>query len=240
MARIRTIKPDFWVDEKVVELSAYARLLFIGLWNFADDDGRMVYSPKKIKMQIFPSDNLDILAVFDEIRRDSMITIYAVDNTEYLQVNQFHKHQKIDKRTPSKLPPPPNNTESPIDSPTPPDGMEGIKEGNGMDQGNKTPLASNEKISFSADGHWENISHAQRTAWERAYPALSLDAELARAASWILANPKNRKKNYARYLTNWLSRAQDTAPRVVGKPGKLASVVNALERMSGPKTESSH
>ena len=30
MARIRTIKPDFWTDEKVVELSAFARLLFIG------------------------------------------------------------------------------------------------------------------------------------------------------------------------------------------------------------------
>ena len=53
MARIRTIKPDFWSDEKIVELTPWARLLFIGLWNFSDDDGRMPFSPKKIKMLVF-------------------------------------------------------------------------------------------------------------------------------------------------------------------------------------------
>ncbi len=108
MARIRSIKPEFWVDEKVVELSFPARLLFIGLWNFADDDGRMAYSPKKIKMQIFPADNLDLSELFGEIRRASLIDIYTVDNTEYLHIKNFAKHQKVDKRTPSKLPSPPN------------------------------------------------------------------------------------------------------------------------------------
>ena len=118
MARIRSIKPDFWTDEKVVELSFPARLLFIGLWNFADDDGRMVYSPKKIKMQIFPADNLNISELFGEIRRESMFNIYLIDGIEYLQIVNFKNHQKIDKRTPSKIPecnqtmqPPPNSPE---------------------------------------------------------------------------------------------------------------------------------
>lgn len=114
MARIRSIKPDFWTDEKVVELSAFARLLFIGLWNFADDEGRMAYSPKKIKMQIFPADTLDISELFGEIRGENLVEIYSVDNTEYLQITHFSKHQKIDKRTPSKLPP---NPDSPPESP---------------------------------------------------------------------------------------------------------------------------
>lgn len=105
MARIRTIKPDFWTDEKVVELSAFARLLFIGLWNFADDEGRMVYSEKKIKMQIFPSDDLNISELFGEIRGKKMVTVYKSDNIEYLQIVGFPKHQKIDKRNKSKLPP---------------------------------------------------------------------------------------------------------------------------------------
>ena len=64
MARIRTIKPEFWTDEKIVELSAFARLLFIGLWNFADDAGRMEFSAKRLKMQIFPADDVDISALF--------------------------------------------------------------------------------------------------------------------------------------------------------------------------------
>ena len=104
MARIRSIKPDFWVDEKIVTLSFAARLLFIGLWNFADDDGRMVYSPHKIKMQIFPADSLDISELFGEIRRESLVVVYKVGEIEYLQILHFSRHQKIDKRSPSKLP----------------------------------------------------------------------------------------------------------------------------------------
>ena len=106
MARIRSVKPEFWSDEKIVELSAFARLLFIGLWNFSDDSGRMIFSPKRIKMQIFPADNLDISQLLGEIRGALLITIYSIDNIEYLQINGFAKHQKIDKRTASKIPPP--------------------------------------------------------------------------------------------------------------------------------------
>jgi hypothetical protein len=75
-------------------------------------------------------------------------------------------------------------------------------------------LASSAKIALSANGLWENISVEIRSAWERAHPAVNLDTELAKAAAWILANPKNVKKNYAKFLTNWLARSQDRAPRV--------------------------
>ena len=112
MARIRSIKPEFWTDEKVVELSPFARLLFIGLWNFADDEGRMIYSPTRIKLQILPADSADISELLGEILGKSLITVYAVDGIEYLQVNGFSEHQKIDKRSASKLPSPPNPAES--------------------------------------------------------------------------------------------------------------------------------
>lgn len=135
MARIRTIKPDFWTDEKIVELSPFARLLFIGLWNFADDEGRMPYSIRKIKMQIFPSDHTDLSGEFGEIRGASLIEIYTFENVEYLQINNFSKHQKIDKRSNSKYPPPP---ESPRFTPTEGNGMEGKgREGNGVKPSSK-------------------------------------------------------------------------------------------------------
>lgn len=106
MARIRTIKPDFWTDEKVVELSAFARLLFIGLWNFADDEGRMEYSPKRIKMQILPADSAEIPRLMEELSALGLIAIYSVENIDYLQIAGFAKHQKVDKRSPSRHPPP--------------------------------------------------------------------------------------------------------------------------------------
>lgn len=39
MARIRTIKPEFWEDEDIGKLPIPCRLFFIGCWNFADDYG---------------------------------------------------------------------------------------------------------------------------------------------------------------------------------------------------------
>lgn len=143
MARIRTIKPEFWVDESIVELSFPARLLFIGLWNFADDEGRLVYSPKKIKMQIFPADSVDISALIGEIEGESLITIYVVDSKEYMQINSFAKHQKIDKRANSKLPSPPV-------TPNPPESQLRIKEGI-KDQGSRIKESLVGENKFSDD-----------------------------------------------------------------------------------------
>lgn len=132
MARIRTIKPEFWTDEKIVELSPLARLLFIGLWNFADDEGRMVHSATRIKLQILPADTAEISALLGEIRGKKLIDVYVIGETEYLQVVNFGLHQKIDKRTRSKYPP---NPDTPPESPRIPttdqgrdQGKEGIKE----------------------------------------------------------------------------------------------------------------
>lgn len=134
MARIRTIKPDFWTDEKVVELSAFARLLFIGLWNFADDEGRMECSPKRIKMQILPADSAEVPRLLDELRRFDLIDIYAVDGVEYLQIQGFAKHQKIDKRSASKYPKRPAGSAVPADSPRIPPTEGNGMEGNGREE----------------------------------------------------------------------------------------------------------
>lgn len=134
MARIRSIKPTFWTDEKVVETSPWARLLFIGTWNFCDDEGRMEYSPKRLKMQIFPGDSVEVGELVGELVEKKQVFIYDVDGKQYLQVVNFQKHQHVDKRMPSKYPAPrdvpPNSAELPGKS----QGREGKgMEGNGMD-----------------------------------------------------------------------------------------------------------
>lgn len=155
MARIRSIKPEIWTDEKFVELSPLARLLFIGLWNFADDEGRMEFSATRIKLQILPADPADISALLGEIRGKDMVMIYEVDGKEYLQVTKFSKHQKVDKRNPSKYPAPrdvpPNPAEFPRISPPEGKGREGIKEGNGKIPASrrspKTPIPDDYTVS---------------------------------------------------------------------------------------------
>ncbi|WP_095064339.1 DnaT-like ssDNA-binding domain-containing protein [Pseudomonas sp. Irchel s3f19] len=101
MARIRTIKPEFWTSEQVMECSAMARLLFIGIWNFCDDAGNHPMSPKTIKALVFPGDDITALAVeglLAELVSNRLITIYEAASKQYLHVNGWH-HQKIDRPT---------------------------------------------------------------------------------------------------------------------------------------------
>ena len=74
------------------------------------------------------------------------------------------------------------------------------------------------KLSFDdVKGEFLNLN-GELGRWRAAYPAIHIETEIAKAAVWLMANPKNRKSNYARFLANWLSRAQDRAPRSQSPP----------------------
>lgn len=105
MARIRTIKPDIWIDEKFVALSLPARLLFIGTWNFADDDGNLERNAIKLKMQIFPGDSFDCEPLIIELISNGRLTEYHNGGSIYLHINNFAKHQVINRRSKPILPP---------------------------------------------------------------------------------------------------------------------------------------
>lgn len=144
MARIRTIKPEFWSSEQVVECSAMARLLFIGLWNFCDDAGIHPTAEKTIKMRVFPGDDIStesIRRLIDELSSKGLIDLYEVEGVEYLMVTGWDKHQKVERPS-YKYPSPPTerrkrnshstNDRRTIDARHPPEGKEGNgKEGNG-------------------------------------------------------------------------------------------------------------
>lgn len=62
-------------------------------------------------------------------------------------------------------------------------------------------------------------------AWRAAYPAIDVTRELRAAASWAVANPKNRKSNWQRFLVNWLARAQDRARPAKLSPREMAAQI---------------
>lgn len=99
MARIRTIKPEFWTSHQVAECSPTARLLFIGMWNFCDDSGIHPGNEVRLKMEVFPADNFsrnEIIAMLNELEKAKLIEVYNVEEQEYWRVTGW-KHQKIDK-----------------------------------------------------------------------------------------------------------------------------------------------
>ena len=106
MARIRTIKPDFWTDGNMVRLSPFARLLYIGMWNFTlCDHGHVADDAMKLKLQILPMDNVDIEALLGEIMAQGRVTrIVSPEGRTYLHVTRFEDHQKIDPRWKTRCP----------------------------------------------------------------------------------------------------------------------------------------
>ncbi|HMW57593.1 hypothetical protein [Accumulibacter sp.] len=101
MARIRTIKPEFWASEQIMDCSPNARLLFIGMWNFCDDAGIHPASPKTLKAEIFPSDDISASKVEDlvgELIAQGLLERYEVAERPYWVVTGWH-HQRIDQPT---------------------------------------------------------------------------------------------------------------------------------------------
>lgn len=112
MARIRSIKPSMWTDERFINLGRDARLLFIGMVSHADDDGRLVASAPALIGAIFPHDDVTVRAVEkwrNEIATTGLVTLYIVGRGTYAALPGWGKHQRIQKRFPSTLPDPPES-----------------------------------------------------------------------------------------------------------------------------------
>lgn len=93
MARARNIKPGFFTNEDLVELDFATRLLFAGLWTVADREGRLQDRPKKIKIDVFPADNLDIDAMLQALHDAKFIQRYEVNGQKFIQISSWDKHQ---------------------------------------------------------------------------------------------------------------------------------------------------
>jgi hypothetical protein len=106
MARIRTIKPEFWTDEKIVQLPFECRLVFIGLWNFCDDDGYLHDQPERLRMQIMPADDIDFALILDLLVSADLVERHEmIDGSYALHVPHFCDHQRISHATKSKIEP---------------------------------------------------------------------------------------------------------------------------------------
>ena len=102
MARIRTIKPEFWEDEKLAKLPVHARLLFIGTWNFADDNGALLANPVLMKSHIFPYEDIGISTIsewIDILVENGMLIRTTYNGKDYLVIRKFLIHQKINRKS---------------------------------------------------------------------------------------------------------------------------------------------
>lgn len=120
MSRIRSIKPEFWTSEQVVNLPVVTRLFFIGLWNFCDDRGVHPYAPKVLKMRVMPGDDIgeaDVLAMLAQLEQEGLINRFeGGDGKDYIWVTGWFLHQKVEKPN-YKYPAPPKIGEQSANTP---------------------------------------------------------------------------------------------------------------------------
>lgn len=199
MARIRTIKPEFWASEQIMECSRNARLLFIGLWNFCDDHGRAPWKPRQIKAQVFPGDDDvsvdDVTGWLQELSTNDLIMRYAVDGVDYFVVTGWH-HQRIDKPQKPKCPAPPQDHSANDPGPFPPDrkGKEGKgRERNGAEQTRAPePATASDAappgcVALDGFGVWELWQQRREAHGHGSSPNPPSPAEVQAAQKWLNA-----------------------------------------------------
>lgn len=115
MARIRTVKPEFWTAEQIMELSPMARLLFIGMWNFCDDRGVHPVAYKTLKAEVFPADDLlssDVERMIGELIFQGLLSEFEANGRRWWFVTGWH-HQVINRPSKSRYPEPPRTAPLP-------------------------------------------------------------------------------------------------------------------------------
>lgn len=106
MARIRTIKPEFWTNEELAETSEAARLLAIGLLNHSDDEGYFKAHQSLIKAVVFPltEPSMSIHECLKQLSIAGYLRLFkGSDGKEYGKVINFESHQRVNRPTESKI-----------------------------------------------------------------------------------------------------------------------------------------
>jgi len=118
VARIRTIKPEFWQDEKLAPLEPIHRLVFLGLISQADDAGRLVDNVRLIDGLLFPNTDHSSRESIEILSRIGRIIRYTSDSGQALmQITNWELHQKVVNPSKYTLPAPmPEDYESQEDT----------------------------------------------------------------------------------------------------------------------------
>jgi len=111
MARIRTIKPEFFTSEKVAQLTDPAKITFIGLWTEADDYGVLQDNAKILKGHLWPLDDtktaVDLSLHVQELIDLDLVRRFEADGNRWLHISGFTDNQTINRPSKKRNPSPP-------------------------------------------------------------------------------------------------------------------------------------
>lgn len=231
MARIRTIKPEFWGDYQLAQqFTRDQRLFYIALWNEADDEGRFQAHPVRLKGVVFPYDD-DIHGAFIEdslkaLAEAGKLVLYQVNGEPYAQLTNFKAHQRINRPSQSRIPKPPKDLPDPHgvfteDSRnthgglTEPSSTEREGKGKGKEPPIGPPLEKTRRSPERAlPRDWmPNVTHADLATAE----GVDLSREADRFRDHARANDR-KQRDWDAAFRNWLRKAGEINGNSGGNP----------------------
>lgn len=241
MAKIRGMKPELWTDEDFTEVSAFARLLWLGMWNFACDNGHLQDKSKQIKMRVLPTDDVNCAELLRELEHQELIE--RVDG--WIIIPNLTHHQRPHKRwfttcdrpgcdkpegsgwgNPKRkttVGPPFNNGGTTVGPP-----FDGEVDGDGDGDGERHPLPdkSGDAGSDRFDEFWDAYDHKIAKAKARkAYtaalkkPGVTADLIITSAREFIAwKRSEGKHPEFTPHPTTWLHQERWADERAARRP----------------------
>ncbi len=107
MARIRSVKPEFWTNSTTGRLSGTATKLYLGLHNHSDDYGVVRFEPDELRVKILPYEKTakafeqalaELIDAGSDENPHGLVEVFRVSRKRYLWLPFFNKHQRVEKK----------------------------------------------------------------------------------------------------------------------------------------------
>lgn len=232
MARIRTVKPELFRHEGLLDLEEETglpiRLAFIALFTAVDRSGRFKWRPRSLKAEAMPMDDVDLSRVLDALATRGFVERYTVDGVEYGCIPSWERHQSINNReAASELPAPPEtqeksdtSTRAPrVDDACPTPLVHAQAEGEGKGKGRSTPpkpppaegaKATRLPDDFDLPDEWRGWCREELEMTDEEIR----EQGLRFADYWRgVAGARGRKRDWLATWRNWCRRYCDEKPK---------------------------
>lgn len=178
-------------DPDWVSCSPLARILYIGLWTDADDQGIFEWKPLQIRMRLFPGDDADVPTLLGELSAVDLVSAFEVNGKKFGAIKNFRKFQRPKK--PNSIHPCPAEWRTYV-------ALDAAGSELGDDEADEVPNSPASKVELGPQmedgGDSKNppnppsgaIEHADAYAELcRAYPSDGLGSPAKRDAAWPVA-----------------------------------------------------
>lgn len=184
-------------------------ILFSGLWTLADREGRLEDRPKRIKAQIFPYMDVHLDTLMDTLGQKHFISRYSVDGQKYVQIHNWHRHQKPHHTEKESVIP---LMDTLTDSSPLKDGE--YPEGNGLMGNGLMGNGDKAKCAERFNKFWEAYPRKVKKlravkAWNKIKPDEELFGEImAGLESYLAGEWKGLQRHFIPHPSSWLNEKQ--------------------------------